>query len=243
MCPAAFCQYASLPSLWCRHGAECHTSVSVSVSQRQQTAPTALLTLNWLQVFVGVCWMGLGWGLWMKWWMWFLSTIPSFMKPGWAGWSRSGNPVFTNMPHWHSSFARWGFGNGSVIWLILLTMAGCVFPGSAPLPQSLCAVHKWGWWACTRQQWAHTALPSTGLQHTPPAAPSTPPKHTNTGEKQAQLSCRGCRCGWNSSFSTPSIKVLRGDVGLNCFFVPARGDQIINTQVPCQSLHPFYWNK
>lgn len=31
MYPAAFCQYASLPSLWCRHGAKCRTSVSVSV--------------------------------------------------------------------------------------------------------------------------------------------------------------------------------------------------------------------
>lgn len=47
MFPAAFCQYASLPSLWCRHGAKCRTSVSVSVLQRQQMALVSLALRSW----------------------------------------------------------------------------------------------------------------------------------------------------------------------------------------------------
>lgn len=94
MYPAAFCQYASLPSLWCRRGAKCRTSVSVSVLTTNGINLTGFkVSERWC--FRGVYYYHFDCNETLC--MWIPRTNPSFVQQGWAEWNRPGRLRFANI--------------------------------------------------------------------------------------------------------------------------------------------------
>lgn len=55
------------------------------------------------------------------------------------------------------------------------------------VPQSPCASHKWGLWACRCQRWARNVQLSTARQHTPPKAPLGHPEEAREVQNKIQI--------------------------------------------------------
>lgn len=58
-------------------------------------------------------------------------------------------------------------------------------------PRSLCAAHKWGWWACRCPRWARTSRLSTARLHTPLEVPSGHPESTRGTDSRQLLAFLG----------------------------------------------------